>query len=281
MTGVTSGGQAGTSGRIARWERVVILGIAAMTLANNLVNVLSAASDRAEAGLPDLGWELWLWELSSWLGMLAMLPFALRAARAFRPPRLPWAAIPLAHLPVSMVFSAGHVAIMLAIRQTVYASVGRTYDYFGGSPAAVFLYEYRKDLIGYAIGVSILLLVRALAEAQTGSPTSSPQSKRIEVKDGGRTVWLAPEEIVSAEAAGNYVELVTPAGKLLHRATFASMEAKLVGHGFVRIHRSRLVRRAAVREVRATASGDFELLLTDGRTIAGSRRYRDRLDGGA
>ena len=65
-------------------------------------------------------------------------------------------------------------------------------------------------------------------------------------------------------------------GLILHRATLAAIEAQL-GPGFARVHRSRLVRRDAVRELRTLNSGDFELVLSDGRVIAGSRRYRDRL----
>ncbi|WP_309605928.1 LytTR family DNA-binding domain-containing protein [Phenylobacterium sp.] len=44
--------------------------------------------------------------------------------------------------------------------------------------------------------------------------------------------------------------------------------------GFVRIHRSRLVRRDAVATVESRPTGDFRVRLRDGRELAGSRRYR-------
>jgi hypothetical protein len=270
---VTNGGHSGTSGKVARWEGLALIGMIALGLVQALVNVASFSADRANNGLRDLGWELWLWELSSWVGLTAMLPFVLRAARTFRPPLLPWAAVPLAHLPASMLVSGGHVAIMLAIRQLGYAIAGRTYEFFGSNPAGTLIYEFRKDIMFYTGSVVVLLLVRALAESRTDA---AAPAQRIEVRDGARTLWLEPAEIVSAEAAGNYVQLVTSSGPVLHRATLAAMEARL-GDDFVRIHRSRLVRRTAIRELRADGSGDFELALSDGRTLGGSRRYRDRV----
>ena len=178
---------------------------------------------------------------------------------------------PLEHINIS---GDSTVAIMLAIRQLGWASMGERYDFFGDSPAGTLIYEFRKDVLFYTAAVLILLLVRALAESR--GPSAVPPVQRIEVRDRGRTIWLRPDEIVSAEAAANYVELHTASGLVLHRATLAGIEAQL-GTGFVRVHRSRLVRRDAVRELRTLGSGDFELVLSDGRVVGGSRRYRNRL----
>jgi DNA-binding LytR/AlgR family response regulator len=52
------------------------------------------------------------------------------------------------------------------------------------------------------------------------------------------------------------------------------MERSLEGAGFVRIHRSRLVRRAAITQVESKPSGDYVVRLSDGRELSGSRRYR-------
>lgn len=276
-TAGTNGGATGANGVTLRYEARALLAIVALSLVNNLVNVSTIFADRASNGLVTVEWAVWLDELSSWVGLACMLPLIRRAARAFRPPRLPWAAAPLAHLPVAMLFSAGHVAIMLAMRQVGHASMGSQYDFFGTSPAGTLTYEFRKDVVFYASVTLVLLLVRALAESKS-TPVADTSLTRIEIRDRGRTVWLQPEEVVSAEAAGNYVELHTGHGLLLHRATLATMEAQL-GPDFVRVHRSRLVRRDAVREVRTLSSGDVELALTDGRIVAGSRRYRDRLPG--
>ena len=274
-TAVTNGGERGTSGGLSR-DLLAYLGLVTLSFVNNVVNVLSQQADRADSGLAPLGWQLWLWEGSSWLGFVFVLPFARRAARTFRPPRLPWAAAPLAHLPMAMLFSAGHVAIMLAIREVAYAAAGVPYDFFGSSPTGTLIYEFRKDITFYAGSVAVFLLIGTSPRPSAPALPAEPRA-RIAVRDGARTLYLEPDEIFSVEAAGNYVELATRSGPVLHRTTLAAMEEELDPYGFVRVHRSRLVRRGAVREVRPTPPGDFELVLSDGRTVGGSRRYRNRL----
>ena len=62
-----------------------------------------------------------------------------------------------------------------------------------------------------------------------------------------------------------------------HRRAFriaAAGQRQLGAAGFVRIHRSRLVRRAAIAQVESRPSGDYVVRLADGRELAGSRRYR-------
>ena len=73
------------------------------------------------------------------------------------------------------------------------------------------------------------------------------------------------------------MELHGPRGEVLHRATLAAVEVDLADYGFVRIHRSRLARRAAATALAAITSGDFEATLASGTRVAGSRRFRDRL----
>ena len=50
-----------------------------------------------------------------------------------------------------------------------------------------------------------------------------------------------------------------------------------LGPGFARIHRGRLVRRAAVRSIETDKSGDFAVTLASGAVVRGSRRYRSEL----
>jgi DNA-binding LytR/AlgR family response regulator len=76
------------------------------------------------------------------------------------------------------------------------------------------------------------------------------------------------------EAAGNYVELHRGGAPVLHRASLSEMERRLSAAGFVRIHRSRLVRRDAIAAVESKPAGDFVVRLRDGPELAGSRRYR-------
>jgi DNA-binding LytR/AlgR family response regulator len=66
---------------------------------------------------------------------------------------------------------------------------------------------------------------------------------------------------------------------LLHRTTLTALEQAWGTHGFVRVHRSTLVRAASVVRVETLKSGDFLAELADGSLVRGSRRYRAALDG--
>src|SRR3546814_4351013 len=87
--------------------------------------------------------------------------------------------------------------------------------------------------------------------------------------DGSVTHHLPIDEIEHVAAAGNYVEIAWRGERLLHRATLNAVEAEL-GPAFARIHRSRLVRRAAVRRVVNHKSGDFEVEMESGAMPIGS-----------
>ena len=84
---------------------------------------------------------------------------------------------------------------------------------------------------------------------------------------------LLPRQIDWVASAGNYVVLHGSGRKVFHRATLAQVEASLARHDFVRVHRSRLVRRGAVARVRAV-----DVVLHDGTSIATGSRFRDALD---
>ena len=65
----------------------------------------------------------------------------------------------------------------------------------------------------------------------------------------------------------------------LARMTLSALEELLrrAGVSVIRVHRSRIVNRAKVREVLPTRNGDFVVRLLDGTEVRGSRRYREIL----
>lgn len=85
---------------------------------------------------------------------------------------------------------------------------------------------------------------------------------------------LLAHQIDWVAAAGNYVEIHAGGRTLLHRAPLTAVEAALAAHGFVRIHRSTLVRRAAIARVRRV-----DLLLGDGTSLRLGKRYRAAVAG--
>ncbi len=284
---VTGGDPAGTNGTdpagafargwaFLRRHVAVLLALAAGGLLTVLVNVGSTSHDRAEAGIASEAWEYWLWEGSSFLVWSLAIPFI--GALALRLAARPWWQQLVVHVPALAAASAVHIAGMVALRSAGYAAAGSRYVFDWGMDNL--LYEVRKDALSYAI-IVVAFRVSARLFAVAPSATATPAAAhaattpfRLEVRDAGRTHWLAAADIISAEAAGNYVELHTVHGALLHRATLATLAALLAPHGFVRVHRGRLVRRDAVRAITARSSGDFDIELADGRRLGGSRRYR-------
>jgi two-component system LytT family response regulator len=102
---------------------------------------------------------------------------------------------------------------------------------------------------------------------------------RFAVRDRDRYLLVRAAEIDWIEAAANYVRLNTRGRGLLLRMTISDMEGRLDPAVFTRIHRSIIVNTARIQEIRPDPHGDFDVVLTDGRTLRMSRTYRERLLG--
>lgn len=70
-------------------------------------------------------------------------------------------------------------------------------------------------------------------------------------------------------AAGNYVEIRAAGRTRVERTSLAAVERRLARHGFVRIHRSTLVRRDRIARVRPA-----DVILADGTSLKTGKRYR-------
>ena len=68
------------------------------------------------------------------------------------------------------------------------------------------------------------------------------------VKSGLENVRIAFEEILYAEALGNYVQLVLENKKIVTRLTMTEVETLLNSNGFVRIHRSFIVSKKNIQK---------------------------------
>jgi len=95
--------------------------------------------------------------------------------------------------------------------------------------------------------------------------------ERLALKSDGRTILLAPAEIDWVEAVGNYVNLHAGRATHLVRMSLTEMERKLPSATFVRIHRSRLVQLAAIREIHPLFNRDARVILKSGAALEASR----------
>jgi LytTr DNA-binding domain len=276
---LTSGGDSGPSGGdIPHWRKpqtLTALVFIGFGLIHIMVNATSLIEERRALGQSVEAWQPWVWEATSFLAWLLLLPAILWVAG--RAASIGRTALALAvHLCTTIPVSLGHTAVMLVMRKLAYAAVGETYVR-AGSTFDIIVYEYRKDAITYALIIFVYLLIRRLAVSPVMPAMTGPEERLIEVRDGSRSFWLQPEEIEWVAAAGNYLELHGVFGTKLARRTLAEMESELGVSGFVRVHRSRLVRKAAIVSIETQKSGDFEIVLRSGQTITGSRRYRSNI----
>jgi len=109
--------------------------------------------------------------------------------------------------------------------------------------------------------------------------TEKPSSHII-VKDVGKVRLIDIKDIIWVNGAGNYVELHFTQGNtpVLHRETMKNIEQQLEPDGFIRIHRSTLVRKKAICELMPTDSGDYKVRLKNDMYLNLSRRYKSCLE---
>lgn len=270
----TSGGYAGMGGDAARGRRMLWLaGGALLFIAiQSIANVESTLDDMARAGRIDTRAHVWIWQLSSVLVWLALLPAIWTLVAWARPPRLSWPAIVAIHALATLPLSLVHVAAMVVLRQLAYAAGGEAYSF--GDWSAGLLYEYRKDVATYVISVAFVAFAQWLLARPR--PSDPDDGDVLAVTDGSITHRIPAGEIAWAAAAGNYVEIAWGSRVILHRSTLAALAERL-GPGFARIHRGRLVRRSAIVSIETERSGDFVVTLADGTALKGSRRFRGAL----
>jgi two-component system LytT family response regulator len=117
------------------------------------------------------------------------------------------------------------------------------------------------------------------AEEALGEPAASGRyAQRLVIRSIGRVQFVEVAQIDWLEASGNYVEVHTAGQSFLHRERLRVLEQQLDPAEFVRIHRSIIVHRSVVKELRPLAGGDYSVLVNGGTALRLSRTYRGALD---
>lgn len=122
--------------------------------------------------------------------------------------------------------------------------------------------------------------LRALLAERGQGPEAAPAggyARRLMVRRGATLRYVPLDEVEWIEAADNYVRLHGGGGTHLVRMTLRELETRLDPADFARIHRSAIVRLAAIREIRPWAGGDYLAVLRSGREVRISRTHRDRV----
>jgi LytS/YehU family sensor histidine kinase len=104
-------------------------------------------------------WKPYLWELSSVVVILALIPLIVRVEQHFRLDTRPRGKIIAVHVAAALVFSMVHTTAMIGIRKLIYALAGESYQI--DDVLLNWFYELQKDAITY---LTILLVVFAVRE---------------------------------------------------------------------------------------------------------------------
>ncbi len=144
-----------TARKIAVWQMAFFAGLLTVIAVSN---VFSTLTDSVRVSYYIAWWQTTTWEFSS-----VSVTWCLIFGVAWWLKRFPinragwWRNLP-AHLFFTFPYSLAHVAAMVGLRKLVYAAMGDSYDFGAWWPN--WLYEYRKDLVGYLIIVAGLTAFR-------------------------------------------------------------------------------------------------------------------------
>jgi LytTr DNA-binding domain-containing protein len=250
-------------------------------------NSTVAIMDIERRGLQFDWWEPVVWEYSSALMLLALVPAQLAFDRRCPFQAETWRRAVVGHLLATIPYSLIHVTGMVGLRHLAYGVAGARYD-FGYWPKEL-LYEYLKDIRTYAGTMTVIYLYRFLLLRLRGearlltAPDTGPPAEAIErpsrflVRKLGAEFLVAAHDIEFLEAAENYVNLHVRGRVYPLRSTMTAIQDRLDPARFVRVHRSYIVNLEFLDQIEPLDTGDARLLLKNGSRVPCSRRYRSAL----
>ena len=277
-----------TARRIFWWQLAFCCALLSIAALDNTFSVLT---DRARLGRPLPLAVPMVWEVSSNLMVLLLVPvlgwwlerFPVLQARGWR--HLP------AHFIATVPFSLLHTVGMVLLRKLAYQSVGAHYDF--GPFLGNWFYEFRKDFVTYWVMMAILVGFRAyglwldareprtagLAESSgADKPVPDAPQDRLVVRRLNREFILHCADIDRLEADGNYVVVHAAGQSYRLRESLHGLARRLGEQRFARVHRTHVVNIDRIREIQPWDHGDYRIVLKDGHFVNFSRRYRERLD---
>jgi two-component system LytT family response regulator len=117
-------------------------------------------------------------------------------------------------------------------------------------------------------------ILHFLSESAARQPSAS---RRLIIKAGGRVVFLSFDQIDWVEAAANYVRIYVGKQSYLLRRGIGEIAERLDPLQFIRIHRSAIVNVQKIKELQPVNSGEYIVVLRDGKELSCSRGYRSGL----
>lgn len=121
-------------------------------------------------------------------------------------------------------------------------------------------------------------LIQLLSQFKAAPTIASVEAQnRLVIKAKGRVIFLHLDEIDWVEAAANYVRLNVGKESYLLRETISRTSERLNPNEFIRIHRSTIVNVRKIKELIPVNSGEYVVVLKNGKELSCSRGYRAHL----
>ena len=154
-------------------------------------------------------------------------------------------------------------------------------------PAVVFLTAFEQFAVRAFDAEAVDYLVKPVSSPRFAT-TMSRLSRRlggavyarepgIVVTTARGALMLELRDIEWVEAADYYARVWVGARSYLLRESLDDLERRVAEHGFVRAHRSALVRIAAIRALQKIGNGELVAVLTTGTKVPVSRRRRSAM----
>lgn len=117
-----------------------------------------------------------------------------------------------------------------------------------------------------------------LSQVKSEMRPSPSTDGRLVIRAKGRIVFLNLAEIDWIEASANYVRLNVGKESHLYRETIGRISERLDPTHFVRVHRSTIVNVRKIKELIPVNSGEYIVILNNGKELSCSRSYRAALE---
>jgi len=113
----------------------------------------------------------------------------------------------------------------------------------------------------------------SLISSQGGRGVLS-EPERIVVKSLGKIHFINVNDIIWVQAYDYYIKIHVDGKFYLVRQSLKSMESRLPEEVFYRVHKSNIVNRLYIENIKSKHNGDYELTLSTGTTVNMSRNYK-------
>lgn len=100
-------------------------------------------------------------------------------------------------------------------------------------------------------------------------------NKTITVKNGTRRIKIDTSTILFIKTDRPYTMIHSTNQNVLHSESLKSIEKILDSQIFLRVHRSVIINKNHITELKSRKNGDYDGILTNGQSVRFSRHYRD------